>query len=41
MSSKDNNFSVTAANKGRGVAELLVDPRSQGFKKYNDCKWRF
>ena len=31
-SGNDNNFSVTAAKAGRGVAELLVDPISQGFK---------
>jgi len=29
-SSKDNEFSITSANAGRGVAELLVDPISQG-----------
>ena len=29
-SSKDNEFSITAANAGRGVEELLVDPISQG-----------
>ena len=31
-SSKDNKFSVTGANAGRGVAELLVDPISQGLR---------
>ena len=29
-SRKDNEFSITAANAGRGVEELLVDPISQG-----------
>ena len=31
-SSKDDKFFVTAANPGRGVAELLVDPVSQGWR---------
>ena len=31
-SGNDNNFSVTVSKAGRGVAELLVDPISQGFK---------
>ena len=31
-SSKDDKFSGTMANAGRGVAELLVDPVSQGWR---------